>query len=241
MFIKRKVVLTIYVDEGILFGKWKKDISNIINLLKRSGFDIKEMEEVCDYISVKVEMLSTGQIKLSQPHLIDQILTNLNFNIKNTKTKDIPMLLLKLLDHDLDGTLFEEKWQYRSIIGKLNYLEKCTRGDIAFAVHQCARFSQDPKKSHADAVRQIAHYLTGTRTEGLLLNPSNKSFKCYANASFSGRLEQGNSPFWCFHCKVQDRVHYYVFGMPTNLAQPPTNRNCTKYLWGRVYKPVSGS
>ena len=195
VFVKDKVVLTIYVDDGILFGKRKKDISNIIDLLKRNKFDIEEMGDVCDYIGVKVERLSNGQIKLSQPHLIDQILTDLNFDIENTKTKDIPALSSKLLDRDLEGNPFEEKWQYRSIIGKLNYLEKCTRGDIAFAVHQCARFSQDPKKSHADAVRQIARYLAGTRTQGLILNPSNKSFECYADAGFSGDWNKATAPF----------------------------------------------
>ena len=35
---------------------------------------------------------------------------------------------------------------------KLNYLEKGTRPDIAYATHQLARFSSNPKQSHGDAV-----------------------------------------------------------------------------------------
>ncbi len=34
------------------------------------------------------------------------------------------------------------------MIGKLNYLEKGTRSDISYIVHQCARFTDDPKESH---------------------------------------------------------------------------------------------
>jgi hypothetical protein len=33
---------------------------------------------------------------------------------------------------------------YRSVVGKLNYLKKSTHPDIAYAVHQCARFSAEP-------------------------------------------------------------------------------------------------
>ena len=44
VFIKDKVVLTIYVDDGILFGKRKKDISTIIDLLKQNKFDIEEIK-----------------------------------------------------------------------------------------------------------------------------------------------------------------------------------------------------
>jgi hypothetical protein len=55
----------------------------------------------------------------------------------------------------VEGDDFDEHWAYRSVIGKLNFLEKSTRPDISYAVHQCARFASHPKKSHGDAVRNI--------------------------------------------------------------------------------------
>ena len=45
------------------------------------------------------------------------------------------------------------EFNYRSVIGKLNFLEKSTRPDITYAVHQCTHFSADPKQSHADAIK----------------------------------------------------------------------------------------
>ena len=35
---------------------------------------------------------------------------------------------------------------YRSIVGKLNLLEKDSRPDIPYAAHQLARFSKDPER-----------------------------------------------------------------------------------------------
>ena len=55
------------------------------------------------------------------------------------------------------------------------------------SVHQCARFQDNPKKSHIQAVRAIGHYLIGTRDKGVVMKPDNtKSFECWADADFAG-------------------------------------------------------
>ncbi|MEL6804414.1 MAG: hypothetical protein AAFO91_11625, partial [Bacteroidota bacterium] len=77
-------------------------------------------------------------------------------------------------------------FHYRRVIGKLNFLEKSTRPDLAYAVHQCARFSVNPREVHADAVRHIGRYLIQTRDKGLILNPTTDSFDCYVDADFAG-------------------------------------------------------
>jgi hypothetical protein len=69
----------------------------------------------------------------------------------------------------------------------LNFLEKSTRPDISYAVHQCARFSQDPKKSHAEAVKRIVRYLKATQDKGLIIDPKpDHSFHCYVDSDFCG-------------------------------------------------------
>ena len=130
-----------------------------------------------DYLGVKVEHLANGCMKLSQPHLINQILADLGFNDRTT-TKPTPAATSVKLNRDMYGKAYEEDWHYRSIIGKLNFLEKSTRVDLSYSIHQCARFSSDPKESHTTAVKCIGKYLVGTRTKGLILNPQNHSFDC---------------------------------------------------------------
>jgi len=59
---------------------------------------------------------------------------------------------------------------------------------------QCARFSTNPKASHAAAVRNIVRYLIGTSSCGLVLAPSSHSFVVWADADFCGCLwDKGTS------------------------------------------------
>ena len=69
----------------------------------------------------------------------------------------------------------------------LNYLQASTRPDLAFSVHQCARFSQDPKLSHEQAVRRIGRYLLGTKERGIYYTPDkSKGIEVYVDAGFAG-------------------------------------------------------
>jgi len=73
---------------------------------------------------------------MSQPYLIDQILNGLVFN-KRTKVKRAPAVAHKILQQDKEGEEMQMGWEYRR---QLNFLEKSTRPDIFYAVHQCERF-----------------------------------------------------------------------------------------------------
>ena len=91
------------------------------------------------------------------------------------------------LHKDSDGPEMTPDFHYRSVIGKLNFLEKSTRPDISVSVHQCARFSENPRKSHAEAVKRIGRYLLHTRDKGLIIRPNDLwKFDCWVDADFVG-------------------------------------------------------
>ncbi|GKC39649.1 hypothetical protein Tco_1052033 [Tanacetum coccineum] len=56
--------------------------------------------------------------------------------------------------------------KYRGMIGSLLYL-MASRPDIMFRVCLCARFQEDPKTSHLEAVKRIFRYIKGTTHLGL--------------------------------------------------------------------------
>ena len=69
----------------------------------------------------------------------------------------------------------------------LSYLQGSTRLDISMAVHQCARFSNQPKLSHEKAVKRIVKYLSITCERGIIYKPNkSKGIECYADADFAG-------------------------------------------------------
>ena len=150
---------------------------------------------ITDYLGVKVEPTPDGKIKLYQPQLIDDIIAQVGFNDR-TKAKATPAPSSTILNRDLDGQPFEEKWEYRSVVGKLNFLEKSTRPDIAYATHQVARFSAEPRKSHADAIKHLVRYLVGTKREGIIFDPNQSaSFETYVDADFSGNWDRSSAHY----------------------------------------------
>jgi len=106
-------------------------------------FKITDEGEIDEYLGVKVQRNNDRRFELSRPLLIEQILTALGFN-ECTKPKTAPALFSKILERDEDGLDHETAWDYWSIIGRLKFLEKLSRPDIAYAVHQCTRFAENP-------------------------------------------------------------------------------------------------
>lgn len=202
VYYRGKVALLIYVDDGILIGPTEKEIQVCYDLLscefidssgkKFRKFKITDEGDLSDYLGVKIDKLSNGTIKLSQPHLIDQIICDLGFNDKTTP-KSTPSAASVKLHRDIDGLPMNEEWIYRSVVGKMNFLEKSTRPEIAFAVHQCARFSNDPKESHATAIKRIGKYLVATRDKGIIFNPQDHSFDVFVDADFVGNWNRVNA------------------------------------------------
>ena len=185
VFYRGSTVLLVYVDDAILCGPSGPEIQGILSELS-AIFDITDEGEIDDYLGVKISRPTADTIELTQPHLIQQILDDVGMK-SNTKTKDKAAPSTTILRRDLDGEPFDEDWEYRAVIGKLNFLEKSTRPEIAYAVHQCARFSNNPKKSHANAVKYLCRYLAATKDKGLILraDPS-KAFEVHVDCDFAG-------------------------------------------------------
>jgi hypothetical protein len=190
VFYRGTVIFLCYVDDGIFACPDPKEIDKAIKELSdptkaKAKFIIEDQGNIADYLGINFERLTNGKIKMSQPHLIDQIIQEVN--IKKTDKRSVPAAPSKILRRDEGAPEYDCPFNYRKVIGKLNFLEKSSRPDIAYATHQCARFCAEPKESHAEAVIHLVKYLQHTKDEGIILNPNNKeSFKVYADADFAG-------------------------------------------------------
>ncbi|GJU48679.1 hypothetical protein Tco_1218234 [Tanacetum coccineum] len=76
-----------------------------------------------------------------------------------------PMSTETKLTRDEEGESVDNT-KYRGMIGSLLYLT-ASRPDIMFSVCLCARFQEDPKTSHLEAVKRIFRYIKGTMHLGL--------------------------------------------------------------------------
>ena len=142
--------------------KSKKSIDDVI-LSLRDNFLVEREEDMAVFIGINISRSKDGSkeiITMTHTGLIDRILQAMDMldsNVKYTPADKDP------LHKDLMGEPCCEAWKYRSIFGMMLYLAGSTLLNIIYAVHQCARFSHNPKKSYEVGVKHIARYLKGTR------------------------------------------------------------------------------
>eukprot|EP00957_Ditylum_brightwellii_P020850 1572653-Ditylum_brightwellii.AAC.1 len=192
VFYRGQVTFICYVDHGIFLGPNFDAIDQAIADLKEDKLDIKDWGNLKDYLGINISKIRE-KIKLSQPHIIKQIQHQVGLDPRK-KHKSTPAPSMKLLHRDQQAPAFDKQLYYCSVIGKVNYLEKSTHLDIVYAAHQCARFSEDPHSTHAEAVEYLASYLAGTRDLGIMLNPDKEqSFEVYVDAEFIRNWHKGTT------------------------------------------------
>ena len=124
----------LYIDDSILGAPTRHELDIAIKAIKDTKLQITLEGDLADFLGVKIEQKRSNKIIFTQPHLIDDILNDLG--LKHAKDgKEMPAASSRILTRNNNGTNHDKSFHYRSVIGKLNYLEKATRPDISFATH----------------------------------------------------------------------------------------------------------
>lgn len=198
LFLKRGIMCVVYVDDTIFAGAdaavLEAEIAalGVSDATQRHQFQLRNEGEVGAFLGIQITQTGPHEFYLSQPGLIDKVLTVSGMTDSNgvdtpTSTRG------GALGADLDGDPFLEEWNYRTVIGMLMFISANTRPDIAFAVHQAARFSHSPRASHAHAVKRILRYLQRTKDKGFRLCPNTThQVDCYVDADFAGNFAAEN-------------------------------------------------
>jgi Reverse transcriptase (RNA-dependent DNA polymerase) len=190
VFYKGKAMYVLYTDDSILAGPDEQELDAIIEEIKSTGLKITSEATLDDFLGVNIDRRDDGTVHLTQTRLIDSILADLGLDKPNVAAKDVPCASSKLLTAHPRSPPFDRHFDYRSVVGKLLYLEKCTRPDLAYAVHQCARFAADPKYEHGQAVKWIGRYLYGTRDKGMIFRPNGGGLELHVDSDWSGNWDR---------------------------------------------------
>ena len=195
VFFKGNLVLVIYVDDVIAFCPDDKPIDDFIQSMqedKPRRFILEDQGPLKDYLGLEI-VHKGDQVHITQAHLINKILNTANLSGDKVKTHATPAAdILHKFPDSSEVPPDEAPFDYRSLIGQLNYLAATTRPDITFAVHQCAKFCSNPKLQHFAAAKRIARCLHGTRDKGLILNKTDTLIECFADADFAGAWDKDN-------------------------------------------------
>jgi Reverse transcriptase (RNA-dependent DNA polymerase) len=193
LFYKDSVIFILYTDDSILTGPNSKQVDQVIQDMKEAGLKLTVEGDIADFLGVRIQRMQ-DRFHLSQPHLIADILKELRLDSENITTKSTPSASSKQLLRHEDSKAFDGHFDYRKVIEKLNYLEKCSRPDITCSVHQAARFVDDPKQEHGKAIKWLGRYLKSTQDKGIIYSPQlDNGFHVYVDASFAGDWDQKNA------------------------------------------------
>ena len=156
-------MLVLYTDDAAFFSPSAQAIDDEIASLKKA-FDLTDEGELQDYLGTRFIRHTNGRMELQQQKSIDNCLKLLGMgeDKENVKLHNTPAESSKILHADINGTDRKQMWNFRAVVGCLNYLRAMTRLDLSYSVHQCAQFCNSPKLSHEQALKCICHYLCGT-------------------------------------------------------------------------------
>ena len=187
LFIHKTLPIMVlnYCDDQIWLSPSDHDIEVYVKKLLALGYDLtlEPSGDMFGFLGIDFKHVGSS-IELTQVGLIQKTIKYLGMESANS----LPTPALKEpLGTDLKGEPFNEQWNYAAAIGMLLYISSNTRPDIQFAVHQAARFTHAPRRSHGQAVKRIVRYLVGTSDKGTKFIPDLKQgLDCYVDADFAG-------------------------------------------------------
>jgi len=190
IYLGRGMAIAVYVDDVLFFGPDEAEMEKVINELQDDNFQLKREKDgddpVYNFLGLQISEHKNGGLQLTQHGLIKKFLNTVDMvdcNPTSTPCTKAP------LRTDPEGAFHSESWSYASAVGMLMYLASNAHPELAYAVHQCARFTHNPKTSHTAGIKRIARYLKGilTNNEGLIIKPTDDmSLDCYVDADFAG-------------------------------------------------------
>lgn len=180
-----KVILILYVDDGLLLAKNKIVLFTILNDLKQN-FDIKILK-FNSFIGMEINK-TEDCISINQKQYVETIIDK--FNLLDAKSISTPADVNVHLSKNTSNVPIN--FPYREAVGALLFLTCVSRPDIAYAVNVVSRYVNDPGPLHVTAVKRILRYLINTK-EMSIVYKGNKELVGYSDSDFAGDLDTRKS------------------------------------------------
>ena len=169
-----KVIIGLYVDDMIIIGT-TNDIHKTITGIKNI-YTISKVNEIDNILSIRITKTNMGEYTMDQTKYIVNKLNEYNIN----EEKDIPYS--DLSDNEINKQPINPT-KFRSVIGSLIHLARCTRPDISETISKLSTKRNNPTIKDWKAVLNILKYLN--KTKNFFLKFSDKDdIIAYSDASF---------------------------------------------------------
>ena len=135
VFKKENVIILIYVDDCIILSRTKEGLEKTLEGICKK-FTMTNEGNIETYLGIQIDHEPVF-MRMSQPNLINRII-NAVPGMDKANPKPIPMSPTIVMTNHLNGKERQETWNYRSLIGMMNYLVNTTHPELSYSVHQWA-------------------------------------------------------------------------------------------------------
>ena len=139
--------MILHVDGAGIAAPSRTNVEEFVKELRAKGFELEIEGDFTEYLGIGIKEMPDGTRHMTQKGLIKKILkaTDMEECHPNWCPAKQPAL-----GSDPDGEPFDGKcFDHKSIVGMLLFLTANTRPDMTCAASQVARFTHNPKESHA--------------------------------------------------------------------------------------------
>jgi hypothetical protein len=162
------VVVGVYVNDLLVTGSTTEAVVQFF--VSMESLSIKNLGHASKFLGMRIEYEKGLGYKLDQEEAINDLLRDFGLEHANTTRVQIMNDCYEL--QSLDEQLLEQFAKegkpsiknFQSLVGTLLWIARCTRPDIAFAVHKATRQTHKPRMYDWKVAKRVARYLKGTKT-----------------------------------------------------------------------------
>lgn len=178
---EEKLIVVLYVDDGLVAASKKEDIKLFLSRLQEE-FKIT-IEPIGYFLGIHVDRKEDGSIFIDQQRYAEDVLRR--FNMADATPVSTPIEQYLPTEEVTNVKLSDAP--YRQAIGCLMYLAVGTRPDVAFAVSYVSQFLGRPEEQHWSLVKRIMKYLRSSSELGILYRAGEitRRLQIFSDADFA--------------------------------------------------------
>ena len=190
----REVILLLYVDDMVLFGRTRMVVDKAIRCLSKH-FDLKILGKTNKLLGVEFED-EEKVVNIHQMNYIDEVCDR--FSRFKIPLSSLPIskgsVYSKTQCPQTDLEVEEmSAYPYRSVLGCLSFIANRTRPDISYAVNIFSQFQSNPGLVHWDGLLKLLGYVKYTRDFKLKLVCNKVQIVTYTDADFASNRDDRTS------------------------------------------------
>ena len=227
LFYNNNIFVLVYVDDILITGTNTK-VKHLQQYLN-SQFKMKDLGNLNYYLNIHFDYINEGQILIHQEQYIKKLLNDYGMFDCNSVTTPI-------VNGDNEDSEEIDKTKYEEILGKLNYISRISRPDIAFTISRLYSYVKKPTKHNWSMIKRLLRYLKGTIKQGIIISkPSNNNeIKTYTDASFASKNDLLNN--------IKSMSGYIIFNNNTPISWKAKQQksNALSTMEAEIYAATDG-